>query len=148
MFAYICHEEKHLITDILASLVKQLVENSDIHSPVFRYVSDIYTHHTQRATLPSDTELIELLKKFSLFNKVYVILNALDKALASLQDHLITGLVDLKASLLITSRPMPTLNVPDDTVHVAIENQNYVDITTFLYNRVQKSSYIKNVMQG
>ncbi|KAH9484709.1 Vegetative incompatibility protein HET-E-1 [Psilocybe cubensis] len=148
VYIYCRHDDERSITELLASLVKQLIENTDMNSPVFALVHDIYVTHKKRATLPNKHEFLALLHKaFTLFNKVYIVLDALDEA-PNIHQDLISTLAGLPASFLFSSRPMQLIDLPKDTIIVSIGDHNQDDIEVFVQSKLRENSHISRVLRG
>ena len=135
--------------DILASFVKQLAQ--DHESIIFPIVGPIYNDHKKKETRPSKDELQELLKKLlNLFEKTYIIVDALDEVPDDDTRHdLLEVLRSLPASLLLTSRPLSTLEqYHSNAAYIHIEAENWKDIEVFLEKQINSSPSLTTMLKG
>jgi ankyrin repeat domain-containing protein 50 len=95
------------VRDILESLVKQIIED---HAELSPLAEGLYEAHARRKTKPNQQELIELLSRFIKSGRTLIfVLDALDELLADHRTVLVGLLASLDAKILITSRPLATL---------------------------------------
>jgi hypothetical protein len=81
---------------------------------------------------PIEQEWLELLQKLiPLFNRVYIVVDALDEFPDDASDGLLNALVQLHASLLITSRPSNVFHLLSDVEYIEIGDENEQDIELF-----------------
>ncbi|PPQ84105.1 hypothetical protein CVT25_003471 [Psilocybe cyanescens] len=150
VFMYCRHDDTYSVTDFLASLVKQLVEEHHDKPPIFEAVNDIHDDHKKKETYPSEVELLELLQQlFTSLKKVFIILDAFDEASYNVRAHLLAKLLSLQAVILITSRLLElglSKTLPPDAVHIYIEAQTQNDIQLFVRNEVKANSDILDLI--
>jgi hypothetical protein len=95
------------VRDILESLVKQIIED---HAELSPLAEGLYEAHARRKTKPNEKELIGLLSRFIESGKTLIfVLDALDELFSDHRPVLVGLLASLDAKLLITSRPLATL---------------------------------------
>ena len=117
VFAYCRHSDRYSVTDILAAFIKQLAQ--DHPSVVLPIIEPVYKDHHRKETRPSKQEIQRLVQRLvKLFKKTYIILDALDELPEDTRVHLPAVLSSLRASLLITSRPLQLLEAADAIVHM------------------------------
>ncbi|PPQ96354.1 hypothetical protein CVT26_005041 [Gymnopilus dilepis] len=127
VLGYFRYADAYAPFDILASLVKQLVELSPQLPP---YVEEIYDEHKRKATRLSESGMLRLFAALTQhFTKVYVVLDALDEAPDLCKARILGGLLSLPIALFITSRPLDLTSVlPMNTVKVVLDTQTTGDI--------------------
>ncbi|KAH6905412.1 hypothetical protein BKA70DRAFT_1431036 [Coprinopsis sp. MPI-PUGE-AT-0042] len=90
--------------NILEILVKQTVER---HPDCASFAEDAHDLHLREKTQPTETELLQLLHRFTLVKlATFYILDALDEAPIGVQLALIKMLASLNVRLFVTSRPV------------------------------------------
>ena len=148
LFAYFRYTDGHSITDILASFVKQLAQ--DHSSIIFPIIEPIYDNHQRKETRPNKHELQELLKKLlDSFEKAYIIVDALDEVPDDARPDLLEVLLSLPANLLLTSRPLATLEqCHSNAAYVHLEDENWKDIKLFLEKEIDKSPSLTTMLKG
>ncbi|PPQ88247.1 hypothetical protein CVT25_005299, partial [Psilocybe cyanescens] len=150
VFMYCRHDDTYTVTDFLASLVKQLVEEHHDRPSIFQAVNDMHDAHRKKETCPSEIDLLGLLQQlFTSFKKVFIILDAFDEASYNVRSHLLAKLLSLKAVLLVTSRPLGlglSKTLPPDAVHINIGAQTLSDIQLFVRNEVKTNSDILDLV--
>ena len=145
IFAYCRYTDRYSVTDILASFVKQLVER---HSGLISVAEFVYMNHRRDATRPHERELLELLRTFiPLFNRVYIIIDAMDEFPDDTKDGFLMTLMSLQASLLVTSRSSHWLHL-HDIQYIDIEAENQKDIRLFIDKKIQESSKLTLLLRG
>ncbi|KAH6892719.1 hypothetical protein BKA70DRAFT_1201196 [Coprinopsis sp. MPI-PUGE-AT-0042] len=96
------------VRDFLLVLVKQTVERHADCLPLFEQV---FARHIREKTLPSESELVQLLNRFSeVIAEMFYFLDALDEAPPDVQFDLVEMLSTLNAKVFITSRPLTHLD--------------------------------------
>ena len=113
MIAYIyCNfkeQDKHSVRELIASLLKQLVQD---HPVMLEVVGSLYDKHHCNRTHPSLGELTETLRKgVERFGKVFVIIDALDELVEHDRWHLVKEVQSLgpTVNLMVTSRPLSSI---------------------------------------
>jgi hypothetical protein len=144
VFAYCRHSDRYSVTDILASFIKQLAQ--DHPSVVLPIIEPVYKDHQRKETRPSKQEIQQLVQKLvKLFKKTYIILDALDELPEDARDHLSTVLSPLRASLLITSRPLQLLEAADAIVRIDVQNQQ--DIEIFIDKEIEETRRLRDMLR-
>lgn len=130
---------------MLASFVKQLAER---HSSVFSFVESIYRNHLKDATRPIEQEWLELLQTLTpLFNRVFIVIDALDEFPDNFRDGFLTALISLQANLLVTSRPSNTFYLLSDIVYIHVGEENEQDIERFINQKFKESSNLTSLLR-
>jgi hypothetical protein len=106
VFIYCNHKIKLSVTDILASLLKQLLVSSAGLIP--GSIDSLYSKHRSRNTFPSRQELQEELKSLiNGYSQVFVVIDALDEYPEQDRTLLInSAILPLHCNLLVTSRDL------------------------------------------
>ncbi|KAH6902805.1 hypothetical protein BKA70DRAFT_625107 [Coprinopsis sp. MPI-PUGE-AT-0042] len=106
-FVYCRYTEPMKVRDVLAALVRQLLERFPRLLPV---VEPLYKKHNLERTTPTQTELMDVIRKiFSRFRIAYLFIDGLDEALYDEQFDLLNTLKSVPANFFITSRPLVRL---------------------------------------
>ncbi|KAH6907836.1 hypothetical protein BKA70DRAFT_1150135 [Coprinopsis sp. MPI-PUGE-AT-0042] len=96
------------VRDFLLVLVKQTIERHADCLPIF---NQVFARHIREKTLPSESELVQLLRRFSeVIAATFYFLDALDEAPPDVQFDLLEKLSTLNVKIFITSRPLAHLN--------------------------------------
>ncbi|KAH6902806.1 ankyrin repeat-containing domain protein [Coprinopsis sp. MPI-PUGE-AT-0042] len=107
-FVYCRYTEPMKVRDILAALVRQLLERFPHLLPV---VEPLCAKHTLERTTPTQAELIDVISDIcSCFRIAYLFIDGLDEALYDEQFDLLDTLKTVSANFFITSRPLVRLN--------------------------------------
>ena len=106
-FIYLRYNESdHTVDNVLSSLLKQLIEDSENISP---HLLSLYDHHRDRKTSPTTDEIsLALSTTIGSHKEVFCIIDALDECNEDLRLELVKKLENLEPKLrvLITSRDM------------------------------------------
>jgi hypothetical protein len=156
IFVFINYKERETqkLTDIIASLVQQLVILSNA---IPKEVGAMHKKHTSNRTRPGVKELSELLNLLiEKFPVIYLVVDALDECSQEMKDRFITILRELldKARLLCTSRPLGYIEealVGSSRLEVRASDsdiQRYVAAQIKLTLRLQRYSRIREDLQG
>lgn len=147
VFAYFRYADHYSTRDILASLVKQLVELSP---SLPSYVEQTYDDHKRKATCLSEDEMLGLfLRLLQLFTRVYVVLDALDEMSDNYGINLVNRLSSIPVHLLLTSRPLDlSLALPEHTTTLHIGAQTERDIELFITKNVEDNLLLRRLLQG
>ncbi|KAH6908186.1 hypothetical protein BKA70DRAFT_292551 [Coprinopsis sp. MPI-PUGE-AT-0042] len=106
-FVYCRYTEPMEVRDILAALVRQLLER---HPHLLSMVEPIYAKHDLEKTKPTQAELINIIRDiYSRFRIAFLFIDGLDEALYDEQFDLLDTLKSVRANVFITSRPLVTL---------------------------------------
>ncbi|KAH6892729.1 hypothetical protein BKA70DRAFT_1201208 [Coprinopsis sp. MPI-PUGE-AT-0042] len=96
------------VRDFLLVLVKQTIERHADCLPIF---NQVFARHIREKTLPSESELVQLLRRFSeVIAAMFYFLDALDEAPPDVQFNLLKKLSTLDVKIFITSRPIANLD--------------------------------------
>ncbi|KAH6908099.1 hypothetical protein BKA70DRAFT_1149960 [Coprinopsis sp. MPI-PUGE-AT-0042] len=107
VFAYCRYTEPVPVQQILAALVRQLLERYPFLYPL---VKPVYDEHHREMTKPSKAQLLELLSEIcQVFDVLFCALDGLDEAAPDTQFDLVNALSSVKANFFITSRPLEPL---------------------------------------
>ncbi|KAH6908122.1 hypothetical protein BKA70DRAFT_291469 [Coprinopsis sp. MPI-PUGE-AT-0042] len=111
-FAYCRYTEPVSVTEILAALVRQLLEQCPY---LLQFIEPLYQRHSLQGTKLTQKELLGLLRQFSRIIRVIFIIDGLDEASYDTQFDLVEAIASLNARFLITSRPLDRLksSIPD-----------------------------------
>ncbi|KAH6912446.1 hypothetical protein BKA70DRAFT_1144284 [Coprinopsis sp. MPI-PUGE-AT-0042] len=106
-FVYCRYTEPMKVRDILAALVRQLLER---FPHLLSVVKPLYSQHTLERTTPTQTELIDVIRDIcSSFRVAYLFIDGLDEALYDEQFDLLDTLKSIHANIFVTSRPLVRL---------------------------------------
>ena len=147
VFAYCRYTDPYSLASFLASFIKQLVED---HPHVFPHIESVYTKHQKEATRPNETNLLDLFQKLiGLFNRAYIIIDAVDEASDDTRDHFLKALLPLQASLLLTSRPSNlSKHLPHHALFVYIDDLNQQDVKHFIDTKFQQLTRLLDLLRG
>ncbi|KAH6908077.1 ankyrin repeat-containing domain protein [Coprinopsis sp. MPI-PUGE-AT-0042] len=106
-FVYCRYTEPMKVRNILAALVRQLLER---FPHLLSSVEPLYLQHELEGTKPSQKELIDVIRGIcSHFRTAYLFIDGLDEALYDEQFDLLDTLKSVHANFFITSRPLSRL---------------------------------------
>ena len=111
LFCNYKRQGEQVTTHLLGALARQLVYTmANIPAPLM----DMYTHHRERNTRPSQEELKKaLLSLFQKFTRVYVVIDALDECQRETRTQIVSTIGELQVHshvhLLATTRPLPDI---------------------------------------
>ena len=144
-FAYCRYNARHSLTDILASFVKQLAQR---HSGVLSLLKTLYANHCWDGASPPQEELLEILRIFiPSFNRVYIIVDALDEFDDDTRDGFLKALVSLQTRLLVTSRPSIVSYLLHDAPYIEIGDKNQQDIELFIEQKFKESTHLTTLLR-
>lgn len=110
-----CHYKEHTkqtISELVASLLKQLVQNRSVTSD---QVKEFYQdYRVNRKIRPGLRDLMKMLQsEIGTYSQTYIVVDALDECLERDRGDLITTLRLLSGnvSLMVTSRPLPSIEL-------------------------------------
>ncbi|PPR07543.1 hypothetical protein CVT26_002448 [Gymnopilus dilepis] len=148
VFAYIQDNDKYLPHDLLASLSRQLVEQcSSLPKDADDFIRSKRRSH--KCMPPEDSlELFQMLSKS--FNKVYVVLDALDEMSSDARGKVLKILLNLHVNLLITSRhiELNTRVSKRNFQTLTMDGRTGHDIETFIGQSIEDNSGLKSVFRG
>ncbi|KAF6744462.1 ankyrin repeat-containing domain protein [Ephemerocybe angulata] len=142
--AFLRYTEDRSTRDILAGLIRQLVER---HEQAYNYMKTIY--FTAQNEVLSEAELVEVFQgAVGLFSKVFIVIDGLDEANDIVKDGLLRVLPSLGANALITSRPLDLFkhHIPD-ALHILIEARTG-DIDIFVQETIKTNSRLGAIIRG
>ena len=122
VFAYCRYTEPIPVKDILAALVRQLLERYP--TLVWQFVKPFYDHHEQDRTTPSQQDLLQLLQEISrsgVFSKCFYVIDGLDEAPSDTQIDILSALNSIGINFCLTSRPIAA--VKDQYLLLPIEKK-------------------------
>ncbi|TFK24255.1 hypothetical protein FA15DRAFT_420587 [Coprinopsis marcescibilis] len=106
VFAFCRYTEPIPVRDILAALLRQLLED---YPSVFPFIKALYDRHHLKKIRPLQHELLNVLQQITtsgLFRSTFFVLDGLDEASAAIQFDLIQVLASISAHFFLTSRPL------------------------------------------
>ncbi|KAH6912483.1 hypothetical protein BKA70DRAFT_1144339 [Coprinopsis sp. MPI-PUGE-AT-0042] len=143
-FVYCRYTEPMKVRDILAALVRQLLERFPHLLPV---VEPLYTKHNLQKTEPTQGELINVIRKIcSCFRIAYLFIDGLDEALYDEQFDLLDTLKSVPANFFITSRPLVRLKdvLPNvEFFDIAAQNR---DIEILVSQQINRNPDLQQVL--
>ena len=148
MFVYCNYKERddHTPSNLMASLLQQLVQSLPNPRSIPAQVRSLYDHHKRRMTRPSINELSGLIRAMvAQFSKVFLILDALDECTEDTRSDLVMEIHRLPSNLffLCTSRFAPDIeDVFRDAPKIEIR-ANDADVRKYLEAQLQKESRLK-----
>jgi hypothetical protein len=145
VFAYCRHSDQYSLTDILASLVKQLHQH---HPGVLSHVVEsVYLKHREDGASPKQEELLDILQKsIPSFDRVYIIVDGVDEFPYDARNDFLTALVSLQARLLLTSRPSVTSYSLQGVPHIDVGDENQIDIEFFIDRKIRESAILMGLL--
>ncbi|PPQ96431.1 LOW QUALITY PROTEIN: hypothetical protein CVT26_005063 [Gymnopilus dilepis] len=146
-FAYFRHNDNHSPSDILAALIKQLFED-DFN--VQQYIRPIHDDHAKKGIRPSEEEWFRILKDvLGNFNRIYIVIDALDEGSAECRSSVLRMLSDLPVSLITTSRPLD-LSQPGfkHTLEIDMDDHTKQDIESFSIHSLETNHRIQRIING
>ncbi|KAH6908137.1 ankyrin repeat-containing domain protein [Coprinopsis sp. MPI-PUGE-AT-0042] len=134
-FAYCRYTEPVSVTEILAALVRQLLEQCP---PLLQFVEPLYQRYSLQETKLTQKELLGLLRQFSRVIRITFIVDGLDEASYDTQFDLVEAIASLNARFLITSRPLDRLRsaIPDAVFFEVVAHAE--DIGLLVAQRIQR----------
>ncbi|KAH6902864.1 hypothetical protein BKA70DRAFT_1434488 [Coprinopsis sp. MPI-PUGE-AT-0042] len=106
-FVYCRYTEPMKVRDILAALVRQLLER---FPHLLSVAEPLYVQHDLEGTKPTQSELIDVIRALcGCFRMAYIFIDGLDEALYDEQFDLLDTLKTVPANFFITSRPLVRL---------------------------------------
>jgi hypothetical protein len=147
VFAYCQIKDQLSISQIICSLLRQLVED---HERVSTFLYDHhFLTHIRDGTAPSDNHLISALKdSLSLFSRVFIVIDAVDELPPQTYNELLDILSSLDKSILITSRPLVSLKrlLPKSRTIEIVPSQ--LDLTGYVGSQIEKSPALRAIFSN
>ncbi|KAH6879941.1 hypothetical protein BKA70DRAFT_1576113 [Coprinopsis sp. MPI-PUGE-AT-0042] len=145
-FVYCRYTEPMEVRDILAALVRQLLER---HPHLLSVVEPMYAKHDLEKTKPTQAELINIIRDiYSRFRIAFLFIDGLDEALYDEQFDLLDTLKLVRANVFITSRPLVTLKdvLPNvEFFDIAAKGE---DIELLVSQHINRSPNLQQVLAG
>ncbi|KAH6902889.1 ankyrin repeat-containing domain protein [Coprinopsis sp. MPI-PUGE-AT-0042] len=143
-FVYCRYTEPMKVRDILAALVRQLLER---FPRLMSVVEPLYSQHNLEGTKPTQSELIHTIRDIcGRFRIAYLFIDGLDEALHDEQFDLLDTLKSVPANFFITSRPLvrlkdvlPKVEFFDITAHEG-------DIELLVSRRIDRNLELRQVL--
>ncbi|KAH6908128.1 hypothetical protein BKA70DRAFT_1562748 [Coprinopsis sp. MPI-PUGE-AT-0042] len=134
-FAYCRYTEPVSVTEILAALVRQQLEQCP---SLLQFVEPLYKQNALQGTKLTQQELLGLLRQFSCVIRVTYIIDGLDEASYDTQFDLVEAIASLNARFLITSRPLDRLRstIPDAVFFEVVAHAE--DIELLVAQKIQR----------
>ncbi|RXW14148.1 hypothetical protein EST38_g11707 [Candolleomyces aberdarensis] len=137
--------------EILSTFLRQLFEED--HEGVSAIIEPIYLEWLSKSNPLSEEQTIDILGKvFGLFQKVYIVVDALDELKENTRNRLLRLLASLpKGNLFLTSRPMnPESNVLAQLLnrevdYLQIADKNRGDIATFVSTTLKNNLRLSSI---
>jgi hypothetical protein len=148
-FAYYCYNQPASVCDILAALVRQVLERADHVLPAIKDVYlRLYSRHRLEGTRPSEDELVELLLEVSKrFKFVFCFLDGLDEAQDEIKHNLLRILSSLNICVLIMSRPLPDLEATLPTTDRLEIAANDEDIDLLIARTIEHNPVFRALLE-
>ena len=84
-----------------------------------------------------------------MFEKAYIIVDALDEAPDDTRLNLLEALRLLPVNLLLTSRPLVMLEqYHSDAAYIHVERENWMDIEIFIEKKIDKTPWLTTMLRG
>ncbi|KAH6902874.1 hypothetical protein BKA70DRAFT_1404667 [Coprinopsis sp. MPI-PUGE-AT-0042] len=143
-FVYCRYTEPMTVRDILAALVRQLLER---FPHLLSVVEPLYSQHDLEGTKPTQSELIDTIRALcGCFRMAYLFIDGLDEALYDEQFDLLDTLKTVPANFFITSRPLVRLKdvLPNaEFFDIAAQNE---DIQLLVSQHIDRNPNLRLVL--
>ncbi|KAH6906667.1 hypothetical protein BKA70DRAFT_395307 [Coprinopsis sp. MPI-PUGE-AT-0042] len=148
-FAYCRYTEPTSVCDILAAFVRQALERANHILPAVEHLYlRLYSQHRLEGTRPSQEDLVELLIEISKhFKLAFYILEGLDEAEDEVKHHLLQILSPMNMHLLITSRPLPSLEAAFPSVDRFEVTANGDDIDCLAARMIEQNPVFRALLE-
>ena len=143
-YVYCRYTEPMAVRDILAALVRQLLEQ---HPSLISVGEALFRKHTIRKTIPTQEELLGAIHTIcSNFRIVYLFVDGLDEALYDEQFDLLGALKFIRANFFITSRPLKRLEdvVPNARFFDIVARDE--DVKVLVLHQIDRSPGLREVL--
>ncbi|KAH6892733.1 hypothetical protein BKA70DRAFT_839593 [Coprinopsis sp. MPI-PUGE-AT-0042] len=132
------------VRDFLLVLVKQTIERHADCLPIF---NEVFARHIREKTLPSESELVQLLSRFSqVIAEMFYFLDALDEAPPDVQFDLLKKLSTLDVKIFITSRPRANLDSRFPGAHQFSIRAQDRDIELHIAKEIERSPVLQTIL--
>ncbi|TFK24947.1 ankyrin [Coprinopsis marcescibilis] len=145
-FVFFRHTDRVTVRDVLASIVRQMVED---HTPIFALVKPIHGIHDLHGTQMSEEECLDVLRQASqMLARCFISLDAFDEAPKEVQLQILHILSSLNVNLLVTSRPsaLPSEIVPRATVVEIVADNN--DIKILIDETIRRNFEFRDLLRN
>ncbi|KAH6910848.1 hypothetical protein BKA70DRAFT_94920 [Coprinopsis sp. MPI-PUGE-AT-0042] len=145
-FAFCRYTEPLSVTEILAALVRQNLEN---HPSLLSEVQPLYIKHRSKGTKPSQGELIQVLTRFTTRFEINIYsLDGLDEAMDEAQFSLLDIFSTMNVHFLITSRPLQRLQSVFPKAHRLDITVHDEDIALYVADRIRSSPRLRTLLDS
>ncbi|KAH6908094.1 ankyrin repeat-containing domain protein [Coprinopsis sp. MPI-PUGE-AT-0042] len=144
-FVFCRYTERMEVRDILAALVRQLVES---YPRLRSLVEPMWEEHQTQSTVPTQQELLGVVQQIcATFRIAYFTIDGLDEALPDDQFNLLQALRLIKANFLLTSRPVVLLQdvLPQAAFFEIIAHEE--DIKLLVDQRIESSPDLHQLLE-
>ncbi|KAH6907877.1 hypothetical protein BKA70DRAFT_1189351, partial [Coprinopsis sp. MPI-PUGE-AT-0042] len=132
------------VRDFLLVLVKQTIERHADCLPIF---NQVFARHIREKTLPSESELVQLLSCFSqAIAEMFYFLDALDEAPPDVQFDLLKKLSTLDVKIFITSRPLANLDSRFPGAHRFSIRAQDRDIELHIAKEIERNPVLQTIL--
>lgn len=141
------NEPEQTLENLLGSLLRQLIENTDSIPPA---VLELYDHHRYRNTSPSVDDLCgSLLLVIDSFAEVFLIIDALDECSEELRWELLERLetIEPHVHLLITSRYLDSIDEELKLFSRIEIKAHRADIELFIDHQIKKNRNLRKIVE-
>ncbi|KAH6908097.1 hypothetical protein BKA70DRAFT_1400703 [Coprinopsis sp. MPI-PUGE-AT-0042] len=144
-FIYCRYTEPMTVRDILAAVVRQLLER---YPQLLPLVEPTCAKHQLQKTKPTQKELIGLIRDIcAIFRVAYISIDGLDEALPDEQFDLLDTLTSIKANFIITSRPLHILKeVLPSTAKFFDIIAREEDVELLVAQRIERSPELRRLL--
>ncbi|KAH6908096.1 hypothetical protein BKA70DRAFT_1280672 [Coprinopsis sp. MPI-PUGE-AT-0042] len=144
-FVFCRYTERMEVRDILAALVRQLVES---YPRLRSLVEPMWVKHQTQNTVPTQQELLSIVQQIcATFRIAYFTIDGLDEALPDDQFNVLQALRLIKANFLLTSRPVLLLQdvLPQAVFFEIIAHEE--DIKLLVDQRIESSPDLRQLLE-
>jgi ankyrin repeat domain-containing protein 50 len=145
-FVYCRYTEPMTVRDILAALLRQLLER---YPRLISIVEPMYARHNLQKTTPTQEELVDTIRCIcSTFKQSCFSIDGLDEAVFDEQFDFLDTLTSINASFIITSRPLALLkDVLPNVEFFDIVAQDG-DIRLLVSQRIQRNPRLRQILSN
>ena len=141
------NDPEQTLENLLASIVKQLAQETFIHVPPF--LLDLYERHNDRNTPLSLTEILEVLDVCATnHSKMFFIVDALDECSDEVRWALVQKIRSLgpRMRLLITSRPLDSIDQELEGFARLDIKADKADLELYIDHHITKSRHLQRTV--
>ncbi|KAH6903065.1 ankyrin repeat-containing domain protein [Coprinopsis sp. MPI-PUGE-AT-0042] len=143
-FVYCRYTEPMTVRDILAALLRQLLER---YPRLVSIAEPMYTKHHLQQTTPTQAELVDAIRCIcAVFKKAYFSIDGLDEALDNEQFDLLDTLTSINANFIITSRPLALLKDTLPNAEFFDISAQEEDIELLVAQRIERSPGLRHIL--